>query len=800
MPRFFSRVLAVACLFAGLWVGGPVSVQAAELQAATFPLHVDNSSRTLVGSNGQLFMVQGDAAWSLIVQLNSAEVGQYLDDRRTKGLNAVLVNLIEHQFSGNNPPSANRAGQQPFNSCLSSCDNAFSTPINNDFGTPNPAYFDYAESVVAQAQARGMLVLLAPMYLGFQGGSQGWFLDLKANGVSRAAAYGHYVGQRFAKYPNILWVQGGDTGPVAQSQDATAEINAVANGIRQGEIDAGFTPHLQTAHAARGHSSLDDYPPGSFPWLNVDAIYTSCETAQSLARAEWTRGTNMPFFHIEGIYENEPVGSPSPIECQLNEMVYPVLLGARGHVFGNRPIWLFDSGWPTALNAPGSLYWGFTAGILRSRQAWAAVPDTGQTIVTANQGTLNADDFTAAATTPTSVLIYVPTTRASITVNTSALPGGAGGTTGAKWFNPRTGQESDAGTFTNAGPRDFAVPAGAPWLLILDNAAVTAISPIWHPFFAVDPRETPMVGDFNGDGKVDIITFTRDNPLAFGDVYVSLSNGHEFVDKFGRSGLSDKWNDWFAISHDEQVVIGDFDGDGRDDIATWLGTTTRQIYVALSFGTGMTESIVWLNSIGFDPSDILAAGDANGDGLKDLVLFARKQGKVYVALSHRTGFDQPTVWHNFFAVSTFERPRVADVNGDGKADIVTFATNSPTAFGDVYVAVSNGVDHFVDLNGVLDNSTKWHDFFAIDPTQQIRIGDINGDRRADFFTFLPPPFAQAYTVLSMGDHMGDNVLWREPVAPRTLDVPFVGDANGDGRSDIIVFAQSEGKVYVSLGR
>ena len=64
-----------------------------------------------------------------------------------------------------------------------------------------------------------------------------------------------------------------------------------------------------------------------------------------------------------------------------------------------------------------------------------------------------------------------------------------------------------------------------------------------------------------------------------GDVYVALSDGAQF-------GANTKWHDWFAISSDETVVIGDYDGDGKDDIATWLGKTTRQVYVARSHGHG----------------------------------------------------------------------------------------------------------------------------------------------------------------------------------------------------------------------
>ena len=115
---------------------------------------------------------------------------------------------------------------------------------------------------------------------------------------------------------------------------------------------------------------------------------------------------------------------------------------------------------------------------------------------------------------------------------------------------------------------------------------------MWHFFFAVNTLETPYVGDFNGDGKTDIITFTRQNPVAFGDVYVALSNGSQFVDKNGNPGNSDKWSDWFAINTSEQVVIGDYDGDGKDDIATWLSTTTRQVYVAISTRTEIEPASV----------------------------------------------------------------------------------------------------------------------------------------------------------------------------------------------------------------
>ena len=69
----------------------------------------------------------------------------------------------------------------------------------------------------------------------------------------------------------------------------------------------------------------------------------------------------------------------------------------------------------------------------------------------------------------------------------------------------------------------------------------------------------------------------------------------------------------------------------------------------------------------------------------------------------------------------------------------------------------------------------------------MRVGDLDGDHRDDFFTFLPAPFGQCYTVLSQGTSMGPSVLWPETIAPSATEVPFVGDLNGDGKA---VFAQS----------
>jgi hypothetical protein len=191
--------------------------------------------------------------------------------------------------------------------------------------------------------------------------------------------------------------------------------------------------------------------------------------------------------------------------------------------------------------------------------------------------------------------------------------------------------------------------------------------------------------------------------------------------------------------------------------------------------------------------DTVMVGDADGDGKTDLIFFSRGNHSVYVALSTGLGFSTPALWHSYFAVGGHENPGVGDFNGDGMTDIVTFLTDSPGSEGDVYVALSTGVQFEDGMS-----SQKWHDWFGVDPKETIVIGDLNGDGRDDFFTFLPEPSSHVYVAYSQGSEMSDNELWNDQLANKSGNVPFAADVNGDDKADLIIFRQSEGTVFTSL--
>jgi subtilisin family serine protease len=178
-----------------------------------------------------------------------------------------------------------------------------------------------------------------------------------------------------------------------------------------------------------------------------------------------------------------------------------------------------------------------------------------------------------------------------------------------------------------------------------------------------------VLADVNGDGKADIVGFGH------AGVYVSLSTGSGL-------GTPSMWirnyaygNGWRVEKHPR--VLADVNGDGKADI---VGFGHAGTYVSLSTGSGFGTPSLWIRNYGYgngwrveNHPRVLA--DVNGDGKADIVGFGHSG--TYVSLSTGSGFGTPSMWIRNYAYGNGWRveyyPRVsADVNGDGKADIVGF--------------------------------------------------------------------------------------------------------------------------------
>ncbi len=298
-----------------------------------------------------------------------------------------------------------------------------------------------------------------------------------------------------------------------------------------------------------------------------------------------------------------------------------------------------------------------------------------------------------------------------------------------------------------------------------------------HRWVKAVVHETPHVGDVNGDGRDDIVTFTHGDSAAGPlDVYVALSTGASF-------GAASLWNGWWA--HRQHVpMLGDFNGDGKDDIFAF--TEVGNAWVALSTGTSFNGSM-YTSPIIMDIDDVPMVGDVTGDGRDDIVIFtADAAADVYVVRSTGSGFAAKVKWHEFFGL-TGETLEVADVNADGRDDILTF--NQSVNGNNVWVALSTGSSFAA--------SSVWHSYFGI-AEEMPGTGDFDGDGDEDIVTFTRSAAADVYVGRSNRAGSFAGALWSDSFGgPR--GTYRVGDINGDGRSDILRFTQdSAADVFVRL--
>jgi Protein of unknown function (DUF4038)/Putative collagen-binding domain of a collagenase len=421
-----------------------------------FPFQVSGDLRYLVDDVGKPVLIHGDSSWSIIVQLDTTGVLDYLDDRRNKGFNALVVNLIESHFS-NNPPK-NVFGQGPF-----------TTPGN--FATPNEAYFAHVDWILQKAEERGILVLLNPAYMGHpnngQNGAsiQGWYSTIVANGPSKNRSYGQWLGNRYKPYNNIIWIWAGDQVPAVGSTGVKYQLE-ILKGIKETAPD-----HLHTAHFKRTTTALEH--PDFAPHMDLDLNYSKHFTYLNAQRA-YTRTNFLPTFLYEAYYEGSTL-TPTSRSLIRAQAYWANLTGSTGQVFGQDPLWRFKSNWRSFLNTSGTKDMTHVLAVFQDKPWHTLVPDFNHSVVTSGFGTFGGSTYVTAARSSSGglVMAYIPSTGTgakSITVNMAKLSSSVSG----RWYNPTSGVYTtiSGSPLKNAGSRTFTTPGNNgtgtnDWLLLL---------------------------------------------------------------------------------------------------------------------------------------------------------------------------------------------------------------------------------------------------------------------------------------------------------------------------------------------
>lgn len=294
-----------------------------------------------------------------------------------------------------------------------------------------------------------------------------------------------------------------------------------------------------------------------------------------------------------------------------------------------------------------------------------------------------------------------------------------------------------------------------------------------------------LVADFSGDGRDDFAV--TGSPQLGLYLPVSFSNGDG-----GTSPTNDYIGDFatWATEANVKILVGDFNADGKADIALAGGATWGSCPVAFSQGDGSFDVenepcglATWAQNAASRP----AVGDYNGDGRADIALLGLAGiPTVPVAFSNGDGTFNVTYYQSpigSLAAVAGAQILVGDYTGDGLADI---GLTGPSVWQSVPVALSNGDGSFGFANQ--PNATFAH--AASLPNVKILPGDYNGDHRLDialtgyvYWDYVPVAFSVGGGNFSIKAEFVPGFPGYTASADARV---FAGDFNTDGKTDLAV--------------
>ncbi len=275
-----------------------------------------------------------------------------------------------------------------------------------------------------------------------------------------------------------------------------------------------------------------------------------------------------------------------------------------------------------------------------------------------------------------------------------------------------------------------------------------------------------VVADFNGDGKVDLATATNQT----NNVTILLGRGDGSFGpltarSFFATGMTPRW-----------IVAGDFNGDGKVDLATanWEAGT---ISVLLGNGDGTFGANTDFTTGAYP--DGICTGDFNRDGIPDLVTTNQFADDISVLLGQGGGLFASHV--DFPSAPTPVQCVVGDFNGDGKDDIAV-----ATMGGAVSILLGRG-----------DGTFAAHtDFLPGRGLSSLATGDFNADGVLDLVTANYVD-GSASILLGRGDGTFNPKI-DLPTAAHPLQV-IAADFNGDGKLDFLTASERGGACILCGG-
>ena len=310
-------------------------------------------------------------------------------------------------------------------------------------------------------------------------------------------------------------------------------------------------------------------------------------------------------------------------------------------------------------------------------------------------------------------------------------------------------------------------------------------------------------GDFNGDGKDDLLVHNGNSILMYRSDGTQLDLVFSAVERVPGS---------WQFKPDDQFFVGDFNGDGKDEVVVYNSTNWAMEYLGLladDGNNGLRLIARYDDSMPgwqFQKNDRFSVADFDGNGRDDLFVFNGDNWAIPYVGMLRSNSSSFTVVRRYdgsmpgWQMRPGDKHYVGDFTGDGREDLWVFNGDD---WSYPYLGMLRTNGNSLSMSRRFDDKLPG---WQMRPGDKHYVGDFDGDGKADLYVFNGEDWSIAYlgmfraldNWLYLAQRYDGNVPgWQM----RRNDRHWIAEIDGNGRKDLYVYNHQDwGPEYLGTMR